>query len=227
MTLTDAALNFTLGLAGSLHCVSMCGPIVLSWSLSGPNRPSSHFAYHAGRIATYGVLGAIAGSLGQAVSSLGSLARLQNAAAVVAGALMVVAGLLLLGAIRRPALIQIAPVAGLTRRAARLLNNTSLISRLRMGLLMGILPCGLVYAALLKAMAPANAWDGAVTMVMFGLGTAGSLLGLGIFSTVFSKRINQWGVPVTAVAVALMGVALLIRGLMPMAVTGSGHMHHH
>lgn len=227
MTLADAALNFSLGLAGSLHCVSMCGPIVLSWSISGSNRPTSHFLYHGGRILTYGLLGAAAGWLGHAMSLLGSFARFQNAAAVIAGILMVVAGLLLAGALRKPELVQIAPVAGLTRRAARLLNDPAWTSRLRMGLLLGFLPCGLVYAALLKAMAPANAWDGALTMMLFGLGTAGPLLGLGLFSTVFSRRISKWGVPLTAVAVALMGVALIVRGLMPMSVTPAGHVHHH
>ena len=237
MTPADAILNFSLGVAGSLHCVSMCGPIILSWSLVGQApRPaadplvgsvSQHLLYHAGRIATYGLLGAIAGALGQAVSSLGNLVQIQNTAAIIAGVLMVLAGLLLAGAIKRPELVQLTPVAGFTRRAARLLTNASMTARLRLGLLMGFLPCGLVYAALLKAMAPANAWDGALTMIAFGLGTSGALLGLGLFSSVFSRRIGQWGVPLTAVAVALMGVALIVRGIMPMAVTTGGYMHHH
>lgn len=223
-------LTFSLGLAGSLHCVTMCGPIVLSWSLaSGSRETAGHMLYHAGRITTYGILGAVAGAFGQAVSTLGAFVQFQNAAAITAGVLMLIAGLLLVGAVRRPSLVQIGPVSGLSRRAARLLSNPSSWSRLRLGLLMGFLPCGLVYAALLKAMSPASVWDGAVTMMAFGAGTAGPLLGLGLFSTVFSRRISQWGVPVTAVAVALMGMTLIVRGLMPvaMSVTDASHLHHH
>jgi sulfite exporter TauE/SafE len=227
MTPADFSINFGLGLAGSLHCVQMCGPIVLSFGLPlagwpRPRQAAGHILYHSGRIATYSLLGAVAGTFG---NTLKALTPYQNAASLTAGALMLLAGLLMLGAIRRPSLIQIRPAAGLSRRAARFLTTPTLPSKLRVGALLGLLPCGLVYAALLKAIAPANALDGALTMFAFGLGTAGPLLALGIFSSAVTRSLSQWGTRLSAAAVTAMGLFLLLRGLLP--VTMAHHVHPH
>src|SRR5271165_1860403 len=106
MNWTDLPVVFGLSLLASLHCAQMCGPIVLSFSLTDNSRGTC-FAYNAGRILTYSVLGAIAGMAGRGVASLGRLAGIEEGAALVCGILMVIAGLVMFGALRRPDLIQI------------------------------------------------------------------------------------------------------------------------
>src|SRR5271165_162424 len=108
MTPSGMAVMFALGLAGSLHCVQMCGPLVLSFGLSSGVRPwLSHAAYHLGRILTYSALGALAGWAGSGVAFVGKLAGVEHTAALVGGVFMIVSGLLIFGASRGKGLIQI------------------------------------------------------------------------------------------------------------------------
>ena len=93
----------------------------------------------------------------------------------------------------------------------------------RLGSLMGLLPCGLVYAALLKSLAPADPLAGAVSMAAFGLGTAGPLFLLGAFSSYLARPLARYGSTLTAASVTAMGLFLVIRGLMP--VTMAVHVH--
>ncbi len=111
MTPLDLGVMFSLGLVSSLHCVQMCGPIVLSYSvaLESLTRPAgrqfipslltNHLAYNAGRIITYTALGALAGLAGHSMGLLGRLAGFSHAAAIITGSLMIVAGIFLLGII--------------------------------------------------------------------------------------------------------------------------------
>jgi len=82
--------------------------------------------------------------------------------------------------------------------------------------MLGFLPCGLIYAALLKSMATGTVIAGALTMTAFGLGTAASLLAIGIFSSAFSFKLSRWGTRLAAVSVLLLGFFIISRGVMPM-----------
>ena len=145
MTWTDLPVVFGLSLVASLHCAQMCGPIVLTFSLMEPDRWSC-LSYNAGRILTYSLMGGIAGLIGQGFGSLGRLAGIEEASALACGILMVIGGLVMFGALRRPGLVQIAPV----KAAGKLLSHRGLRAKFGLGALMGLLPCGLIYAALLK-----------------------------------------------------------------------------
>src|SRR5690348_509018 len=108
---------FVLGLISGAHCLQMCGPIVL---VIGPRR-NSQLAYHAGRILTYTLLGALAGSAGHLIALAGRLANLASGARIVAGAAMIVAGILMIGILPARELIGIRQPSRLTRLTARLL----------------------------------------------------------------------------------------------------------
>ena len=242
MTPLEFGVMFTLGLVSSLHCVQMCGPIVLSYSVAlesltnpascSPRVPallSNHLAYNAGRILTYSVLGTVAGAAGATLGLMGRLAGFSHALAIVSGGLMIVVGISLSGLIPASVLgnrfFRI-PTA-LLRRVGKLLSAPGSGNRLLLGLALGFLPCGLIYAALLKAMATGSALAGAATMLAFGLGTAGSLFAVGMFSSAIRVRLNRWGSQFAAVGVMLMGLFLVWRGTMPSMLMVGGHVHGH
>jgi len=223
---------FALGLAGSLHCVQMCGPLVLSFGLTMAGAPrlrqaAAHAAYHVGRLLTYAALGALAGALGTGVAFAGAAAGLQNSAAITGGVLMIGAGLLLSGAVRGNGLVKIGRASRLSRFAGKLLRISSLRGRFATGLLMGLLPCGLIYGALLRSVATASPWAGAANMAAFGVGTAAPLFGLGVFSVTLTRWIGLRGQSWAAAGVVLMGAFLVWRGLISSpAVTSGMHLHH-
>ena len=86
MTPVEFSLVFVLGLVGSLHCLQMCGPIVLAYSLplDRARAGRAHLQYNAGRILTYVALGAVAGAAGRGIGLLGQMAGLASGARVVA-----------------------------------------------------------------------------------------------------------------------------------------------
>lgn len=237
----DFGVMFMLGLVSSLHCMQMCGPIVLSYSVSleslttssrgaaVPALLSNHLAYNIGRILTYSVLGALAGAAGQTMGLLGRLAGISHAVAIIAGAAMIIIGIAMLGVI--PAqwlgnrLLRIPSF--FLQRAGRLITAPGPSKRFLLGLALGLLPCGLIYAALLKAMATDSPLAGAATMFAFGLGTSGALIALGIFSSTVRMRLNRWGSQLAAVGVTLMGALLVWRGTMPGMLMMEHHMHAH
>lgn len=232
MSIWEFYLIFGFGLLSSLHCVQMCGPIVLSFTLpSGAahikraNPALLHLAYNAGRVTTYSALGALAGLVGGTVNLTGRLAGLEHAAAIVTGALMIVVGLLLTDILPQRYFRRLDPLrltSRLVRPLGRRVTSPSLSSKFVLGLLLGFLPCGLIYAALLKAMATGNALAGALTMAAFGLGTAGALFAVGLFSSALSFRLNRWGSRLAAISILLLGVFILLRGALPMATARAG-----
>lgn len=223
----DLTAMFALGLAGSIHCVQMCGPIVLSFGIplasqTRARQAAAHGCYHAGRIATYCLLGALAGFVGSGVEWIGRVGGVAHAAAITAGSIMIVAGLLMVLS-RRNGLIQIGSPSILTRWTGRLLQSPVPGAKLGMGLLLGFLPCGLIYAAVLKAMTSGSPLAGAGEMLLFGLGTAGPLLFLGLFSGLLGRWFAGAGPRLAAVWIMAMGVVVLWRGMLPVTMA----CHHH
>ena len=120
-----------------------------------------------------------------------------------AARLMIVAGMIMAGAAPRRALIQIERLGAprlYSRTVGRLIRSQSTSGRLALGTAMGFLPCGLLYAALLKSVASGSALAGALSMLAFGFGTAVSLLALGLFSTAIRPRLGRWSRAVTAMS---------------------------
>lgn len=201
----------TLGLLGGFgHCVGMCAPFVLlvSRRYAGDSRPAwlAHSWYAAGRLTTYTLLGAAAGAMGLAVGLAGNVFGLRQAAMILAGVMLVAWSL-----------------AVLTDAGPRILS-TGLLSRLvtrlsaqmpghpfTMGLALGLLPCGLVYTAVVGAIAQGGLVDGALAMALFGAGTIPALLMLSFADDLIVRRrpaINR----LSQVFVLVMGVLFLLRG---------------
>jgi len=170
----------TLGLLGGFgHCVGMCSPFVLfvsrRYAAPDAGRAAAFRAqlwYTLGRVLTYVLLGALAGALGGVVQLAGALLGLQR------GALA--------------ALSDIVPgfSAGgrLFARLARAFHGNAPGHPFATGLFLGLLPCGLLYSAVLAAVGRGGALDGALALALFGLGTAPALLGLSLADELLARR---------------------------------------
>lgn len=183
----------TLGFLGGFgHCIGMCAPFVLlvsrRFAPAGAGRAAALAAqawYTAGRITTYAVLGALAGLVGGVVELAGSVLGVQRAASVLAGAVLIVQALL--------GLTGSAALAGTAGGVAFARLTAALGRRIPghpfgLGLLLGLLPCGLLYSALIAAVSRGGAPSGALALVLFGLGTAPALLGVSIADDLLARR---------------------------------------
>jgi uncharacterized protein len=233
MNPADFSLVLTFGFVSSLHCVQMCGPLVLTYSVAAnttaDRRPllGLHLAYNAGRTATYMLLGAIAGLAGGAMGWVGRLAGIAHTAALVAGIAMVLTGIGLLGfAPGMKGWRGFGMPQWLLRPAGKLLSSRAVPAKLALGLLMGFLPCGLVYGALMKAIGEATPVGGALTMLAFGLGTSVALVAVGLGSSAATRKISRWGTTISAVTVMVMGMVLITRSVLAGSMNHQHMMHH-
>jgi len=241
MSAVEFGVMLGLGLLSSLHCAQMCGPIVVAYSLASiqgtsPLRPGrrwqqlpGHLAYNAGRILTYCALGAVAGLAGQSMTWMGRLAGLSQTASLIAGVLMILGGIAMLGWLPKLAALgqsSAAVTSRFLRPLRALLSSPDLGHRFALGLALGLLPCGLVYAALMKSLSAGSVPAAALDMLAFGLGTAASLLAIGLLSTSFRGNLARWGSQIAAGAVIAMGAVLLWRASMPVVTCMGAHGHH-
>lgn len=196
----DIASLFLLGLLGTGHCLGMCGPLVLA--LPGRHgRFRSHLAYHAGRIATYAALAALAAGLGAGARAtagaatgsalLDPVTRMQVLLSLVSAALLLGLGLVRLGVLPEPSAWSLAGpgrVPGASRIARAAVTGGSLPALAGFGLVMGLLPCGLSWAAFARALSAGSPIDGAILGATFGLGTLPGLLLLGTSVGALARR---------------------------------------
>ena len=201
------ATAFFLGLVGSLHCAVMCGPLMLAVAGAGARMPlqRSRLVYHAGRLTTYCAVGALFGAIGKTFALVG----LQRWLSVTAGTVILIS----LAASNRglaTRFIAVA-VARVKFSFARMLNTKTTAAQFSLGMLNGLLPCGLVYIAAASAAVTLSPWLAAVHMAAFGAGTLPVLLGINVASTKLRTLIRfPKLIPISVSAVA---VLLLLRGL--------------
>jgi sulfite exporter TauE/SafE len=176
---------FIAGLLGGVHCAAMCGGIVGLTRAPGAGaaRCSSFpLAYNAGRIASYALAGALAGLLGQAGMVLRGGVLAQHLLMFMMGAALIVVALNVAGV--RPVMRGMEAAGSVLWRrlqpaSRHVLPVTSPWQALGLGALWGWLPCGMVYAVLLVALAAGNAGEGALILAAFGFGTLPNLLLIG------------------------------------------------
>ncbi|HET7764242.1 MAG TPA: sulfite exporter TauE/SafE family protein [Burkholderiales bacterium] len=220
--MSAAALTavFLVGLLGGGHCLGMCGGIVTALTVRLPrDRPrwSLHLAYHAGRITTYAAAGALAGGLGSAALLLGAALPIQVVLYVVAQLVLVALGLYLVGV---PRYLDVFERAGkvlwqrIQPAASALFPVRTPARGYAVGLLWGLLPCGLVYSVLVTALVSGSAKFGALTMLAFGAGTLPSLLAAG---TVFPALARTRG---GGAARRIAGGIVIAFGLVGLAYAG-------
>jgi len=201
---------FTLGLVGSLHCAGMCGPLALALPPAGAKASTYVFgriAYNLGRLVTYCALGLVFGLLGKSLSLVG----VQRWVSIALG----VALLMGLFASRKLALWRpvTALVEQLKSRMGSLLRRRSLDALLVLGLLNGLLPCGLVYVACAAATTTGDLFNGALYLLAFGVGTVPMMLAISLSGKLVPFSIRWKLLRAVPLAIFLLGSLLILRGL--------------
>ncbi|MCB0595785.1 MAG: sulfite exporter TauE/SafE family protein [Lewinellaceae bacterium] len=205
---------FTIGLLGSLHCVGMCGPIALSLPYQGSRRwhaAVNVLLYNLGRVATYCLLGLLIGLVGRGFF----LAGFQSYVSIGLGALLLAIALFSINV--ESSLLRIPFVQRLNswvkQQLGRLLRRRGPGRLFLIGLLNGLLPCGLVYMAIAGALAAGRIFDSALYMALFGIGTIPLMLATALAGQFIQL---QWRARLRKlIPVFLVGFALLfiLRGL--------------
>jgi sulfite exporter TauE/SafE len=149
------------GFVGSLHCIGMCG----GFAIACGGRAKDTFLWHTGRMATYAILGALAGAFGSLIPGPGWVV------AVISGILIAWFAAGLAGLVPEPHV----SIPGVKHIATNLATRTNMAARFGFGMATGLLPCGLVYATLAIPVASGSPLVGALAMAAFGLGTAPAL----------------------------------------------------
>ncbi|MDR0862640.1 MAG: sulfite exporter TauE/SafE family protein [Oscillospiraceae bacterium] len=206
---------FVIGLLTSAHCVAMCGGINLSQCVGNPVRAS--LLYNVGRVASYTLVGGIVGALGGVITLSGAF---RGVVQLVAGIFMVIAGVNMLGIF--PSLRKLQP--RLPRALSVRINRVKSNSPLLVGLLNGLMPCGPLQAMQLYALGTGSPINGALSMLVFSLGTAPLMFGLGALSSLLSKRFTRKVMTAGAVLVAVLGLTMLTQGmsLSGLSLSGTG-----
>ncbi len=206
---------FVIGLLTSLHCVAMCGGINLSQCVpqapvKGTGKLSTlrpSILYNFGRVISYTVVGGIVGALGSVVSFSGTAKGIVQ---LIAGVFMVIMGLNMLNIF--PWLRKLNP--RMPKIFARKINEQkSSKSPLYVGLLNGLMPCGPLQAMQLYALSTGDPFKGALSMLLFSLGTVPLMFGIGALSSLLSKKFTSKMMTASAVLVTVLGVFMFSSGL--------------
>ncbi|MFT5431212.1 MAG: sulfite exporter TauE/SafE [Myxococcota bacterium] len=208
--ITALVATFTASLAGSMHCVGMCGGLVAAYSGDQRSRSQAHVAYHGVRGVAYLLLGTLAGTIGATLDLTSVANGLGPIAMVLAGTTMVVMGLMALGRLVGLKLPHLRPPLALGRflsRLARFSQRRGVVGRAAiLGLSSALLPCGWLWAFVLAAGGTGSPIGGAMMMFAFWLGTVPALLGLGLGLRVAAGRLGHSVSAVAAIAVVLVGL---------------------
>jgi len=217
--------NFLIGFFGGFgHCIGMCGGFVLTYSVQlAQNEPGwqktiwnrlyPHLLFNAGRVFTYAILGQIFGLLGGTLGFYLNAHRWQGVLQLIAGFIMILLGLDLMGLI--PAL-KPDSFPGL-KRFSRMMNTQLHQVRVSniflLGMVLGFIPCGLVYAMGARAAATESMLGGMLTMVVFGTGTIFAMVLVGFMAHLISQKQRRWFYRFAAILVIVLGGKTLWDGL--------------
>ena len=211
-----------IGFLGSLHCVGMCGGLVCALSMTRPKVwwPGL-LGYQLGRITTYVLFGLVVGLFGSSLAALGG-GWMPKAFAVLAGWLMLMFGLHLAGWMPDP--LQrlggmVSRYVGLAKLARRYAGHPGVSGWYAMGMANGLLPCGLLYAALGLALASSSVVEAMLKMAMFGLGTIPAMM----LAPGLARRLTP---ELRGRVLRIAGLLLILLGVLTMLRSGDPVLHH-
>jgi len=205
---------FVLGLAGSFHCIGMCGPIAFVLPVNRSSKGKmvfQTFLYHFGRLLSYSLIGILFGFIGKGLY----LAGFQQRLSVLMGVIMILAVIIPVSIFNKYSFTRpIYKLIGSVKKNLGLyLNKKSNKALFSIGFFNGFLPCGLVYMALIGAISMGNVLSGSLYMFLFGLGTIPLMTAaifLGNFVNLTLRNKIQKAIPVFVI---IIGLLFVLRGL--------------
>lgn len=211
-----------IGLTGSLHCAGMCSPLLMAVTNLTPAAVLNRVLYNAGRILTYGLLGAAASSAG----SFFPVARYQNVLSISFGIILILAAVLRIERFNIPFLMKGASIitAWVKSKFAFFLSRKSAPAIFMMGMLNGFLPCGMTLLALGYCAILHGSVDGFKFMLWFGAGTLPVMIGLAPVILMGIKKFNLSIQKATTSLMIVSGVMLIARIFIHAGIEAS---HHH
>jgi len=204
-----------IGFIGSVHCVGMCGPIVLMLPTGKQQRGFAYFTgrvlYNFGRVITYTFMGVVAGVIGESLS----LGGFQQTTSIVMGIIILIA--ILLPKKVRTGISSIKIIESLSSslktKFQKHFGNASFKSLFSIGILNGFLPCGFVYFGLAGSIAAGSIYGSAAYMFLFGVGTIPILIATSYSGKIINiglrRKLNRL-IPAGMVIIALL---FILRGL--------------
>jgi len=216
----DIISIITIAFLGSFgHCIGMCGGIIVAYSSTKIDSSSSkvsqaisHIVYSSGRIFTYVILGALFGLLG-GVATFNHIAN--GTLLLIASAFMILTGLSLSGKIKFLTIIEhsVSSMPWYAKLFRQLLQTKTLSSFFILGMLNGLLPCGLVYFFAVTAASTASPFYGALVMLIFGLSTVPALFSFGFFVGLFKNgKFRNNMIRLASISVILFGLYTAYQG---------------
>ena len=206
----DLSLALLLGLLGSLHCAAMCGPLMLALPVAagGAGRfAAGRIVYQLGRVATYCALGLIAGLVGKSLLLTG----IQRWLSIVLGVAILLGFFLSKkAAVSAPA---VRFVMWLKSAMSTQLRRRTFSSLTLLGLLNGLLPCGLVYVALTAAVTEQNVLSAVAFMAVFGAGTLPVMLAASLSGKCLPLSLRTRLRGAIPLGIILLAALLVLRGL--------------
>lgn len=198
------------GLLSSLHCMGMCGPIALAVPVGNGNAFSKYFKfliYNLGRVISYGALGFLFGMIGVGLH----LAGFQQWVSIVAGAIIMISVIFIYYLPKKSNLSFITSI--IQKPFQKFFSKKSFFSVMMIGVLNGLLPCGMVYLALAGATAQSSLFNSVGYMLLFGLGTIPALFALKISSDFITSGFKYKVRKLVPVFTLVIGLLFVLRGL--------------
>lgn len=205
---------FLFGVVSNLHCFGMCGPIIVSIPLDRKNKSAvliGTLQYHIGRILTYSLLGLIVGYIGLGIRLIGIL---QSVSIIAGFGIIIYAWRNYIFDGKLESLFPTALPNNFSSKAmGKVLRSNSPIKLGLLGMLNGILPCGMVYAALITAVITGSPLLSGTSMLFFGLGTLPGLMLLSLFVTKISGKVRSKINKYLPYILTIIGLMIILRGM--------------
>lgn len=226
----DLLAALTLGIIGSMHCIGMCGPLMLAVPTNSATRWQfilERLIYNLGKALMYGLMGAVLGFAGKSI-----LMNFQQNLSIILGIAILLAVVIPIG--YKSKMEKYSPLkyiyTFIKDKFIVLIRKRGLFAFFSLGVLNGLLPCGLVYTALIGATAVADVRQSALFMIVFGIGTTPALIGVALAGKLLSVKYRGIITRIIPVMTIVLGIILVLRGMnlgIPLLSPKITHPVHH
>jgi uncharacterized protein len=206
--------GFIMGAVSSFHCIGMCGPLALAlpvYHKSEWGRVVGGLIYNSGRILTYSVLGLLLGLVGGFLVAT----KYQNILSISLGVIILIYLLTPTKIAASSLLTAVAnkPFLKIRRTLGTLFRSKKYSSLFSIGILNGLLPCGMIYLAISSSFISGSAFKGSLFMFSFGLGTFPVMFSVVFIGNLFGQQMRMKMKKAVPVLLFIMAVLLLMRGM--------------